>query len=91
MSIMLASESAGHSINVRRRRFEVTTVRGPVGVESVCLVYRLIKLLMRVVFPTPGGPTTPTMIGGASSGMRSTSGTWRRFSLTWRVLDMKRA
>jgi hypothetical protein len=55
---------------------------------------------MRVVLPTPGGPTTPTMIGGASSGRRSTRGTWRRFSLTcscqyrawwWEVGDVHRA
>jgi hypothetical protein len=38
MSIMLASESAGHSMNVRRRRFDVTTVSGPLGDDSVCLV-----------------------------------------------------
>jgi hypothetical protein len=38
MSIMLASESDGHSMNVRRRRFDVTTVSGPDGEERVCLV-----------------------------------------------------
>jgi hypothetical protein len=38
---------------------------------------------MRVVLPTPGGPTTATMRGGGSSGRRSTSGTCKRFSLTW--------
>lgn len=67
---------------VNRRRFDVTTVRGPVGCERVCLVYRRTSDLMRVVLPTPGGPTTPTIIGGASSGRRSTSGTWNLFSLT---------
>jgi len=36
---------------------------------------------MRVVLPTPGGPTTATIMGGASSGRRSIRGTWRRFSL----------
>jgi hypothetical protein len=30
------------------------------------------------------------MIGGASSGRRSTSGTWRRFSLTWHVQYIER-
>jgi hypothetical protein len=82
ISIMLASESAGHSRKVRRRRFDVTTVRGPTGVERVCFVYRRISDLISVVFPTPGGPTTPTTMGGASSGRRSTRGTCRRFSLT---------
>lgn len=69
-------------MNVNRRRFDVTTVRGPVGAERVCLVYRRINDLIRVVFPTPGGPTTATIIGGASSGSLSTRGTWSRFSLT---------
>src|SRR5271154_2311395 len=80
-SIIAARESEGHSKKVRRLLFDVTTVRGPVGWERVCFVYRLIKLLMRVVLPTPGGPTTAVMIGGASSGSLSTCGTWRRFSL----------
>ena len=49
---MLASESAGHSRKVRRRRFDVTTVRGPLGEERVCLVYRLINDLISVLLPT---------------------------------------
>lgn len=52
MSIMLVRESAGHSIKVRRLRFEVTTVKGPVGCDSVCFVYRLMRDLIKVVFPT---------------------------------------
>jgi hypothetical protein len=38
--------------------------------------------LIKVVFPTPGGPTTPTTSGGASSGSLSTKGTCNLFSLT---------
>ena len=68
---MLAKESEGHSRNVKRRRLDVTTVRGPVGELSVCFEYRLINDLINVVLPTPGGPTTVTIIGGASSGRRS--------------------
>ena len=39
-------------MKVKRRRFEVTTVRGPLGEVRECLVYRLIRDLMRVVLPT---------------------------------------
>ena len=41
----------------------------------------LATFYFRMMILTPGGPTTATMIGGASSGMRSTSGTCSRFSL----------
>lgn len=75
MSIMPAKESEGHSMNVSRCFFDVTMVSGPVGCESVCLVYLRTRDFMRVVFPTPGGPTTATTRGGGSEGMRSTSGT----------------
>lgn len=51
-SIMLANESEGHSRNVKRRRFDVTTVKGPSGVLSVCFEYLLTKDLISVVFPT---------------------------------------
>ena len=51
-SIMEARESAGHSRKVKRRRLDVTTVRGPVGEARECLVYRFMRDLMRVVLPT---------------------------------------
>lgn len=77
-SIMLL-RSLLHSMNVRRRFLPVTTVMGPLASFSVCLVYRLTRLLSRVVLPTPGGPTMATMTGGgSSSGVRLTRGTWRR-------------
>jgi len=72
---MAAKESAGDSIKVKRRRLDVTTVMGPAGVERVCLVYRRINDFKSVVLPTPGGPTMAQMMGGASSGRRSTRGT----------------
>lgn len=87
-SIMLARESDGHSRNVRRRRLDVTTVSGPVGELNVCFEYRRINDLIRVVLPTPGGPTTATTSGGASSGRRSTRGTWSRFSLIYRRIGV---
>ena len=37
-SIMAARESEGHSKKVRRRRLDVTTVRGPVGEDKDCFV-----------------------------------------------------
>lgn len=68
-----------HSTNVSLRFFPLTTVMGPLASFKVCFVYRLTRLLRRVVLPTPGGPTMATMTGGgASSGVRLTSGTWRR-------------
>lgn len=51
-SIILARDSEGDSRNVRRRFFDVTTVNGPWGEVRVCLVYRRIRDLIRVVFPT---------------------------------------
>ena len=53
-----------------------TTVIGPLGSEILCLVKCCTKDFISVVLPTPGGPTTATKIGGGSSGVRSTSGTW---------------
>lgn len=78
MSIMLL-RSLLHSMKVRRRFLPVTTVTGPFMSLRVCLVYRLTRLLRRVVFPTPGGPTIATITGGgSSSGVRLTKGTCRR-------------
>ena len=54
---------------------------GPWGLERVSFAYLLTRDFKRVVFPTPGGPTIVTSRGGGSSGMRSTWGTWSRFSL----------
>lgn len=68
----MASSSFGHSTNVKRCRFEVTTVMGPCGSESVSFVYLLTRDFKRVVLPTPGGPTIVTSRGGGSSGIRST-------------------
>ena len=62
----------------------MTTVIGPRGSERVSLAYRLTRDLRRVVFPTPGGPTIVTSRGGGSSGIRSTWGTWNRFSLIYK-------
>jgi hypothetical protein len=68
-----------HSMMVSRFFFPLMTVTGPLISFSVCLVYLRTRDLTRVLFPTPGGPTTATMTGGgASSGVRSTRGTWRR-------------
>lgn len=39
-------------MNVNLRLFEVTTVNGPVGEVRVCLVYRLMSDLIKVVLPT---------------------------------------
>jgi len=60
---------------------ELLTVTGPWGSVIVSLAYLLIRLRRRVVFPTPGGPTIVTSLGGGSSGKRSTRGTCNRFSL----------
>jgi len=68
----IASSSFGHSTNVRRCLFDVTTVIGPWGFERVSFAYLLTRDLRRVVFPTPGGPTIVTSRGGGSSGIRST-------------------
>lgn len=39
-------------MKVSRRRFDVTTVRGPLGELSVCFEYRLMSDFTNVVFPT---------------------------------------
>ena len=39
-------------MKVKRRRFEVTTVRGPLGEVRECFVYRLMRDLISVVLPT---------------------------------------
>lgn len=62
-------------MKVKRLRFDVTTVKGPMGCERVCFVYLRISDFINVVFPTPGGPTTATTKGGGSSGILSTRGT----------------
>lgn len=68
-----------HSMKVSRRFFPPTTVIGPLASCRVCFEYRRTRLLRRVVFPTPGGPTMATMTGGGmSSGVLSTRGTCRR-------------
>jgi hypothetical protein len=78
MSIM-ELRSLLHSIRVSRRLLPLTTVTGPLISFSVCLVYLRTRDLTRVLFPTPGGPTMATIIGGGMSlGVRSTRGTWRR-------------
>lgn len=65
-----------HSISVSLRFFPLITVTGPLMSLSVCLVYLRTRDLMRVLFPTPGGPTMATITGGgASSGERFTRGT----------------
>lgn len=65
-----------HSTNVSLRRFPLTTVTGPWARFNVCFVNLRTRLLRSVVFPTPGGPTMATMMGGgSSSGVRSTRGT----------------
>lgn len=78
MSIILL-RSLVHSMKVSRRFFPLTTVTGPLGSLRVCFVYRRTRLLRRVVFPTPGGPTMATTTGGGfPCGVRLTRGTWRR-------------
>lgn len=78
MSIM-EERSLLHSIMVSRLFFPLITVTGPLMSLSVCLVYLRMRDLTRVLFPTPGGPTTATITGGGtSSGERFTRGTWRR-------------
>lgn len=68
-----------HSMKVIRRLFPPMTVIGPFASCRVCFAYRRTRLLRRVVFPTPGGPTIATMTGGGvSSGVLSTKGTCRR-------------
>ena len=47
---------------------------GPSIDDRRCLVKFFTKQLMRVVFPTLGGPTTAMSTGGGSSGVRSTTG-----------------
>lgn len=75
MSIM-EEGSLLHSMSVSRFFFPLITVTGPLISLSVCLVYLRTRDLTRVLFPTPGGPTTATMTGGgASPGVRSTRGT----------------
>lgn len=63
-----------HSIRVILRFFPVTTVTGPLMSVNGDLVNSRIRLLITVLFPTFGGPTTTTRIGGGSRGFRSTSG-----------------
>ena len=73
---MIEFKSLLHSMKVMRFFFPLTTVTGPWIWLRVCLVYLLIRDFIRVVLPTPGGPTTATMTGGGwSSGVRSTRGT----------------
>lgn len=75
MSIM-EERSLLHSIRVSRFFFPLITVTGPLISFSVCLVYLRTRDLTRVLFPTPGGPTTATMTGGGESpGVRSMRGT----------------
>jgi hypothetical protein len=49
-------------------------VTGPCIDVIFCRVKFFIKAWSRVVFPTLGGPTMATMIGGGSWGVLSTSG-----------------
>ena len=65
-SIMAARESEGHSRNVSRRRFEVTTVRGPGGMRECLLGVALDQTLYEGRLCRHRGPTTATTIGGAS-------------------------
>ena len=51
-----------------------TMVTGPSTVESFCLVKFFIRHFKSVVFPTFGGPTMATKIGGGSTGVLSTKG-----------------
>lgn len=50
------------------------TVTGPFMVVRGCLVKHFIRQWISVVFPTLGGPTTTTIIGGGSRGVRSITG-----------------
>ena len=78
MSIILF-RSLLHSTKVNRRFLPLTTVTGPLTSLRVRFVYRLMRLLRSVVFPTPGGPTIATITGGgSSSGTRFMRGTCRR-------------
>lgn len=63
-----------HSISVIRLFLPDTIVTGPLIVVRGCLVKFLIIPLINVVLPTFGGPTTATIIGGGSNGVRSTRG-----------------
>lgn len=101
-SIILARESEGHSRNVSRRRFDVTTVKGPFGVLSVCFVYRRINDFIRVVFPTCrknrelSGLFLFLLLGELSClregiektySWRSNNGNYKRRSLLWKAID----
>lgn len=52
----------------------VTRVMGPWMDVTFCRVKFFIRACSRVVFPTLGGPTMATMIGGGSRGVLSTNG-----------------
>lgn len=60
---------------------DVTTVIGPLIFVTFVLVKLFIKLLIKVVLPTFGGPTTAIKIGGGSSGVLSTNGICWRFAV----------
>ncbi|SRR6266446_6600902 len=66
MSI-IEERSLLHSINVSLLFLPLITVTGPLMSLSVCLVYLRTRDLTRVLFPTPGGPTTATITGGGTS------------------------
>ena len=51
-----------------------TRVTGPCILLRFCLVKFLTRHRITVVLPTFGGPTTATMYGGGSNGVRSTTG-----------------
>ncbi len=61
---IMEGKSFEHSMNVNLLVFEETTVIGPLISEIECFVYLFIKLFIRVVFPTPGGPTMAITTGG---------------------------
>lgn len=51
-----------------------TTVTGPLILAKFCRVKFLTNERIRVVFPTFGGPTSATIKGGGSRGVRSIDG-----------------
>lgn len=59
--------SLPHSMKVILLVFPDTTVIGPCGSLRLCLVYLFTNDRIKVDFPTPGGPTNPTMIGGGGN------------------------
>ena len=77
-----------------------TTVTGPWILESFCLLKFFTTHFKSVVFPTLGGPTIPTITGGGSTGVLSTTGmccflvliSWvlwlNKFKRTWQVEEL---